>query len=92
MPNDLTTTEAAAYLAEHGYTVHSKKAGTDKPPASELIKRWCESGKLKARKTNWIWLISKRELDRLIETNVASNVADTPSGERTTAPESQETH
>lgn len=63
---EMTTTEAAAYLKERGYTVRSKRDGTDKPPQSELVKRWCERGKVKARKTNWIWLIPKEELDRLI--------------------------
>lgn len=64
---EMTTTEAANYLKEHGFTVRSKRDGTDKPPASELVKRWCERGKVKARKTNWIWLIPREELDRLIE-------------------------
>jgi hypothetical protein len=63
---DLTTTEAAQYLAERGYTVRSKRHGTDRPPTSELLKRWCEQKKIKARKTNWIWLIERAELDRLI--------------------------
>lgn len=66
---DMTTTEAAAYLAAHGYTVHSKKTGADRPPASELVKRWCIVGKLKARKSGWVWIISQRELDRLLEEN-----------------------
>lgn len=69
---DMTTTEAAAYLAAQGFTVHSKRDGTDRPPASELIKRWCISGKLKARKSGWVWIISQRELDRLLASNGAT--------------------
>lgn len=76
MNDDLTTTEAAAYLAEQGYTVHSKKTGADSPPAAELIKRWCIQGKLKGRKRENRWLISKRELDRLLGVNGAANVAE----------------
>jgi hypothetical protein len=64
--SEMTTTEAAQYLTEHGYTVRSKRDGTDKPPAAELVKRWCEQKKVKARKTNWVWLIERAELDRLI--------------------------
>jgi hypothetical protein len=85
---DYTTTEAAAYLAARGYTVHSKRDGTDKPPPSELIKRWCERGKIKARKSGWVWLIEQAELDRIISTNVANNVADTPRSTENTASES----
>jgi len=75
---EMTTTEAAAYLTERGYTVHSKRDGTDKSPPSELIKRWCIRGKLKARKSGWVWLIEKEELDRLINSknpNIAHNIA-----------------
>jgi hypothetical protein len=67
MPDELTTTEAAAYLAAHGYTVHSKKTGADGTPAAELVKRWCIAGKLKGRKRENRWLISKCELDRLLD-------------------------
>lgn len=81
MPDELTTTEAAAYLAAHGYTVHSKKAGTDSPPPAELVKRWCIAGKLKGRKRDNRWFISKRELDRLIKMNVATNVLGQERGE-----------
>lgn len=73
---DMTTTEAAQYLAERGYTVHSKKTGADSPPAAELVKRWCIQGKLKGRKRENRWLISKRELDRFMAVNVATNVAE----------------
>jgi hypothetical protein len=64
---DMTTSAAAEYLAAHGYTVHSKRDGTDKPPNSTTVKQWCERGKIKARKSGWAWLVSKRELDELIK-------------------------
>jgi hypothetical protein len=63
---DHTTTTAAAYLTAHGYTVFSRRNRTHGPPTSELIKRWCERGKLPARKTNWAWLIPQAALDALI--------------------------
>lgn len=63
---DHTTSSAAEYLKGHGYTVKSKKHGTEAPPPAELIKRWCERGKLKARKAGWSWLINQEELDRII--------------------------
>lgn len=65
---DHTTASAAAYLAEHGHTVHSKRDGTDQPPRPDTIKRWCETGKVKGRKVSTrLWLIDQEELDRLIE-------------------------
>lgn len=64
--NEMTTTEAANYLRARGHTVRSKRDGTDNPPSSELIKRWCERGKLKARKSGWVWLVAKEELDKLV--------------------------
>lgn len=66
---EMTTTEAAAYLAEKGYTVHSKRDGTDKPPNSTTVKQWCLNGRIEARKSGWVWLIEKGNLDRLLETN-----------------------
>jgi len=73
----MTTTEAAQYLASKGYTVRSKRDGTDKAPPSELVKRWCERGKVRARKSGWVWLIPQQELDRLLSEifNVAASVA-----------------
>lgn len=64
---DMTTTEAAVYLAERGYTVHSKRDDTDTAPNATTIKQWCLRGKIKARKSGWVWLVGKRELDKLIE-------------------------
>lgn len=63
---DHTTTSAAAYLTERGYTVHSKRDGTDTPPSSGTVKQWCERGKIPARKAGWAWLISQDELDKLL--------------------------
>lgn len=63
---DHTTTSAAQYLAEHGYTVRSKRDGTNKPPTTVTVKQWCERGKLSARKVGWVWLIAQEDLDRLL--------------------------
>lgn len=69
---DMSTTEAAAYLAEHGYTVHSKRDGTDTLPNATTIKQWCERKKIKARKSGWVWLVDKTDLDRLIANELAN--------------------
>lgn len=63
---DMTTTAAAEYLASHGFTVRSKRDGTDKPPNSTTVKQWCERGKIEARKSGWAWLVSQGDLDKLI--------------------------
>lgn len=63
---DHTTTSAAAYLAERGYTVKSKRDGTQQSPTSTTIKQWCERGNIKARKAGWVWLINQATLDELI--------------------------
>jgi hypothetical protein len=63
---DHTTATAAAYLAERGYTVRSKRDGTENPPSAQTVKQWCERGKIKARKTNWAWLIEEEVLKNLI--------------------------
>lgn len=61
---DHTTASAAAYLAEHGYTVRSKRDGTKQPPRPDTIKRWCELGKVKGRKvSSRLWLIAEEELE-----------------------------
>jgi hypothetical protein len=64
--SDMTTTAAAEYLAAHGYTVRSKRDGTNKAPNSTTIKQWCERGKIEARKSGWAWLVSRDTLDELI--------------------------
>lgn len=71
---DHTTASAAAYLAERGYTVHSKRDGTDQPPRPDTIKRWCELGKVKGRKVSTrLWLIAQEELDRLCQPDQSSD-------------------
>lgn len=72
---DHTTTSAALYLKERGYTVKSKRDGTDLPPTAGTVKQWCERGKIKARKAGWVWLIDQAVLDGLLATNVAAGVA-----------------
>lgn len=63
---DHTTASAAQYLAERGYTVRSKRDGTEQAPRPDTIKRWCELGKIKGRKvSSRLWLIDQEELDRL---------------------------
>lgn len=64
---DHTTASAAAWLAEHGYTAHSKRDGTDNPPSAQTVKQWCKRGKIRARKTNWAWLIDEAVLEDLIK-------------------------
>lgn len=64
---DMTTTAAAAYLAAHGFTVRSKRDGTDKPPNSTTVKQWCERGKIEAWKSGWVWLVSQQSLDALLQ-------------------------
>lgn len=72
---DMTTTEAAVYLTERGYTVHSKRDGTDTQPNATTIKQWCERKKIKARKSGWVWLVDKKDLDRLIANAIANKPA-----------------
>lgn len=65
---DHTTASAAQYLAERGYTVRSKRDGTEQPPRPDTIKRWCELGKVKGRKVSMrLWLIDQGELDKLVK-------------------------
>lgn len=68
---DMSTTEAAEYLASHGYTVHSKRDGTDTQPNATTIKQWCLRGKIKARKSGWVWLVDREDLDGLIKLSVS---------------------
>ncbi len=63
---DHTTSSAAVFLAEHGYTVARRRTGGVGPPTADTIKHWCERGKIKARKAGWVWLIAQEELDRLL--------------------------
>jgi len=68
MPDDLTTTEAAALLAEHGYTVKSHRvAGDIGPPSADTIKHWALAGKLAgARKRENRWIIPRETIEELI--------------------------
>lgn len=64
---DMTTHEAAAYLASKGYTVGRRRAGGKGAPAGDTLKHWCKQGRFQgARKSGDRWLIPKEELDKLI--------------------------
>ena len=65
----LTTTEAARYLADHGYTVGRRRAGGKGPPSGDTVKRWCEQGKFPgARKASGrLWLIPQAALDEFLK-------------------------
>lgn len=71
---DHTTTSAAAYLAEHGYTVGRGKIGGRGAPKPDTIRRWCERGKIKSRRVGYVWLIDEETLNELLA-NVATGVA-----------------
>jgi hypothetical protein len=65
---DHTTASAAQYLAERGYTVRSKRDGTEQAPRPDTIKHWCERGKIKGRKvSSRLWLIAEEELEKLVK-------------------------
>jgi hypothetical protein len=72
---DHTTTSAALYLKERGYTVKSKRDGTELPPSSGTVKQWCERGKIKARKAGWVWLIAEEDLAVLVD-NAGRQISD----------------
>ena len=64
---DMTTHEAAAYLAFAGYTVKRRRVGGEGPPSAETIKVWCTQGKFTgARKSGRVWLIPSDEIKRKI--------------------------
>lgn len=70
MPNNLTTHEAAQYLASRGFTVAYRRGGNSQgAPKPDTIKRWCIQGKFpNARNIGGrVWLIPKSDLDRLID-------------------------
>lgn len=70
---DLTTTEAAEYLAQRGYTVKRRRVGGKGPPTADTIKHWCGK-RLPARKAKGGgWLIAQEALDRLIEEGAKGN-------------------
>lgn len=64
---DHTAQSAADYLAAQGYTIEGggRTAGRHAPPP-DIIRRWCKSGKLKARRVGYIWLIEQTTLDALV--------------------------
>lgn len=62
-----TTTEAAAYLAERGYTVGRRRVGGAGAPTADTIRHWCGDGKFPgAKKRGRDWSIPQEDLDRLI--------------------------
>lgn len=68
MPDELTTTEAAAYLAAQGYTISRRRAGGSGPPSADTLKHWALSGKLAgARKRDNRWFIPRRTIEELIK-------------------------
>lgn len=64
----LTSAAAAAYLADHGYTVKPRrKALPPGPPSVATVKLWCRGGKLAgADKFGRDWMIPVAALDALI--------------------------
>lgn len=75
MSNYYTTAKAAEYLAERGYTVRSKRDGTNKSPPADTIKHWCIDGKLPgAKKHGRDWSIPKEALDRLIRSTTMQKI------------------
>ena len=67
MPNELTTKEAAAYLAEQGFTINRRRAGGSGPPSADTLKHWALAGKLiGARKRDNRWFIPKATVEELI--------------------------
>lgn len=64
---DMTTHEAAAYLAAKGYTVKRRRVGGEGPPSADTIKLWCLKGKFQgARKSGRVWLIPENEIKNLL--------------------------
>jgi hypothetical protein len=68
---DLTTTQAAIYLKDRGFTVKRRRVGGEGAPQADTLKSWCAIGKIKAVKSGHgnrsTWLIPQSELDRLLE-------------------------
>lgn len=71
---DHTAASAAEYLAERGYTVGRGRIGGRGAPKADTIRRWCERGKVKARRVGYIWLIAQEELDRIISGSEYSHI------------------
>lgn len=67
MADSLSTREAAAYLAERGYTVGRRRVGGRGAPTADTIKHWCKDGKFpRVEKRGRDWYIPQADLDRLI--------------------------
>lgn len=64
---DYTAESAANYLAALGYTVSSRRIGGAHPPKADTIRRWCQRGRINARRVGYIWLIDQQELDQLVQ-------------------------
>jgi hypothetical protein len=68
---DMTTHEAAVYLAGQGYKVKSRRDGTELSPSADTIKHWCIRGKFQgARKSGRVWLIPKNEVELLVNSEL----------------------
>lgn len=62
-PDELTTTQAAAYLSERGFTAR------DGGPVQRLIiQKWCQSGDIPSRKIGRDIVIERAALDRCLPT------------------------
>jgi len=67
MPDDLTTTEAAALLAAQGYTIKRRRAGGSGPPSADTLKHWALAGKLVgSHKRDNRWFIPMATIEELI--------------------------
>ena len=67
IPDILTTTEAAAYLARHGYAISRRRAGGSGPPSADTLKHWALSGKLHgAYKRENRWFIPRATIEELL--------------------------
>lgn len=67
MPDELTTKEAAAYLAEQGYMVKRGRIGGSGSPSADTLKHWALAGKLiGARKRENRWFIPRSTIEELI--------------------------
>jgi hypothetical protein len=69
---EMTTTKAAAYLAEQGCTIGRPYRGGSGPISPRTLREWCRLGKLKGvtqsgHGNRSTWLIPQSELDRLLE-------------------------
>lgn len=74
---DLTTTEAAAYLAERGYAIGRRWHGGRGPISARTLRKWCEAGKLEGavkvgEGNRAVWKIPQSELDKLLEAVVGA--------------------